>query len=585
MKYCGQCGQEWADSFQYCPNDAAPLQATPPDPLLGQLLGNKYQILHQIGRGPHGTVYRAQHRIADQPCVVKVLKAELTQQDEQLQQLRSAVRVAFELRSPSTARLYDFDYAEGVGYFLVEEIVEGDSLQTLLEKRGTLPAPVCASLLRQISASLTETHAHGLGHGRLVPANVLLTGSFPELTAKVSDYGLADLLPGAMPAPGPVAERDLLSLGTLLFQMLTGEEPITAAGDSRQVLHPAEELKAALQRAEAPHSLAELSLRLLGLEPARRLSSAAEVAAALSDSPGATLREPEAPPAVPAASVPEETRSTAVTPSWWSPTSSATAESEVLLPPAESRLSLLRVGIFVGLVALVGMLAFWVWRGKPAPQPPTAAAPRPKEATSVLRPAFDYEITQRANEGDPAKHPHVLVRVGGLPLYIIRDKGRYPSTVARGRAAAEALEQAAENLRAHPNLRFTLASRNGNRTIVQGSGAGTGELPIIAITRADVYAYNVRGHEKISQWDLAQWWLARTRDYIDFLILGKAPRLTTRTEDGAALARLYEIARSRAPKVSQPTDTVVQRSLAMLDPNLRQALRTGVFRFPENHHE
>ena len=97
MKYCGKCGQEWSDTFHYCPNDAALLEATPPDRLLGQLLGNKYEILHRLGRGPHGTVYRARHRIADQPCVVKVLNAGLTEQDEQLQQLPGGGRLHLRL--------------------------------------------------------------------------------------------------------------------------------------------------------------------------------------------------------------------------------------------------------------------------------------------------------------------------------------------------------------------------------------------------------------------------------------------------------------------------------------------------------
>ena len=582
MKYCGKCGQEWSDTFQYCPNDAAPLQATPLDPLVGQLLGNKYEILHQLGRGPHGKVYRARHRIADQPCVVKVLNAELTQQEEQLQQLRSAVRIAFELRSLHTVRLYDFDYAEEVGYFLVEEFVEGESLQTLLQKRGWLPAPVCASLLRQVAESVAEAHAHGFEHGRVTPANVLITGNFPELTAKVSDYSVAGLTRTPEGAPGPGAGTDVLSLGALLFQMLTGEEPFTAAGESQHVLRTAEELKAALQRAEAPQPLGELALGLLGLDPGRRFGSAAEVASALSALSPSALLKPEPPSAAP---LDVEPGGRAAVPSQWSPTPSPSGENEPLPPLEEPRLSLLRVGIFLGLVALVGVIVVWLWRGKPAPLSQTAAAPAPKEVASTPVPTFDYEITQRANEGDPVEHPHALVRVGGLPLYIVRDKGRYPSTVARARAATEALDRAAENLRGSPYLRFTLARRDGSPTIVQGDSTRTDQLPIIAVTRADVYAYNVRSHEKTTQGELAQWWLARTRDYVELFVLGKIPRLTTGTEDGAALVRLYALARTRSAGTREPAPAALQRALSELDPKLREVLQTGVFQFPETHHE
>ncbi len=575
MKYCGHCGHEWADSFEYCPNDATPLQATPPDPLLGKLLRSKYEILQRLGRGPHGMVYRAHHRIADQACVVKVLDSELTREESQLQQVKAGVRFALGLRSPHTVRLYDFDYAEEAGYFLVEELVEGDSLDSLLQKRPRLPARVCAALLRQIAESLSEAHGCGLGHGRLVPANVLLAGSFPDLIVKVSGYGLTG------PADRPEADQrpqtslDLVSLGALLFQMLTGEEAFTIAGGNGRAVRVGGELKAALQRAEAPHPLAELALGLLGVEVGRRFDSATEVASALSEPPGAAPGKPESAPTVPSAPLAPEP----------SAASSPAVEYEPLPPPEEPQLSLLRVGIFLGIVALVGLLGVWLWRGSSAPSSPTTAAPAASEVSEVSSLSFDYEIVQRPNEGDPVKHPHVVVRVGGLPLYIIRDKSPYASTVGRAQAAREALDQAAENLRANPKLRFALARREGNPTIVLEGAAGSGQLPIIAITRADVYAYNVRSHEKTTQAELGGWWLARTRDYMGLFVLGKAPRLTTRTEDGAALARLYEIARARSADVSQPASTALQPALSELDPKLKEVLETGVFQLSETHHE
>jgi serine/threonine-protein kinase len=582
MKRCEKCGQEWADSFHYCPNDATPLQEAPPDPLVGQLLGNKYEILNPLGRGPHGVVYRAHHRVADRPCAVKLLRTELTQQDGQLQQLRTVIRVGLELRSPYTVRLYDFDHAEGVGYFLVEEMVEGDSLHTLLNNRGRLPPPLCAALLGQISESLAEAHARGLGHSHLTTANVLLTGTFPELTAKVSDYGLSRLTCTLEDAPCPDTDTDLLSLGGLLFHILTGEEPSTTAGESTHELRTPEELKVALQRAEVPQRLHELAIGLLGLDPGRRFGSAAEVTTAVSGLLPSALLKPESPPAAPLDVEPGEC---AAVPSQWAPTPSPSAESEPLPPLEEPRLSLLRVGIFLGLVALVGVIVVWLWSGKPAPPSQTAAAPAPKEVASTPLPVFDYEITQRANEGDPVEHPHVLVRVGRLPLYIIRSKGSYPSTVDRARAATEALDRAAANLRGNPNLRFTLARRDGNPTIVQGDSVGTDQLSIIAVTRADVYAYNARSHETTTQGELAQWWLARTRDYVGLFVLGRTPRLTTRTEDGAALVRLYALARTRSAGTREPAPVALQRALSELDPNFRKVLQSGVFQFPERHSE
>ena len=591
MKYCPQCGEEWSDSFQFCPQDASPLQSEPLDRLVGQLLAKKYEILERIGRGPHGKVYRAHHRISDQTCVVKLLNPELTQDDKQLVSLRAVVRASLELRSPHTVRLYDLDYAEEFGYFLAEEYVEGHSLDNLLLKHGRLPASVSTSLLRQISESLAEAHTLGLPHGNLAASNVLLTGAVPALSAKVSDYGLARLPRASQTATDPDARTDLLLLGGLLFLMLTGEKPFLTLPETSTVLRDTEELKAALQRSEVSRELTALAFSLLGIQPGRGLSSAASVASALEQISRPALPEAEKPsPDAPAPETEGKSPAGGV-PAWFSPTSlqTAEAEAETNAPPGEPKISSLRVGVFAGVVASIVLLVIWLWfrspapqsTAVPAPQSQTMAEPPAKEAAALPIPAFDYEIAKRENEGNPAEHPHVLVRIEGLPLFIIRDKGVYPSTIARAQAAIQALRQAADNLREKPSLQFRIVEKEGNHIIVQESLSGTAGLPIIAVTHADVYGYNARSNAKASPEDLAHWWLGRTQDYLGLFALGKAPRFITHTEDGAALLRLYETARAASANTSMSAAAALKQALKESDPKLKEALQISVFQTPE----
>ena len=198
---------------------------------------------------------------------------------------------------------------------------------------------------------------------------------------------------------------------------------------------------------------------------------------------------------------------------------------------------------------------------------------------------FDYEIVRSPNEGDAIEHPHILVRINGLPLYVIRDRGAYPSPIERARAVVEALRRAAEDLQATPGVQFILEKRAGTPTIVQVGSPASRHFPIVAISRADVYAYNIRGPAKTTQEELAQWWLARTRDYLYLFVLGQAPRLTTRTDDGAALLHLYAVARLRSADTGQTAAQALRQALDELDPKLKDQLQAGIFQFPGSYHE
>lgn len=580
MKHCPQCGREWADQFQFCPHDAAGLQDAPADPLVGQVLANKYEILERLGQGPHGIVYRARHRIADQPCAIKLLNSDLTRDQVQLHNLRAAVQIGLQLRSPYTLRLYDFDHAEGFGYFIVEELVDGKSLRAALREHGRFSAALCAKLLRQTGESLIEAHTLGFFHNHLSAANILLAGTFPEVTAKVSDYGLGQTSPILTAAASREFDADIASLGSLLYQMLTGESPFASQDGGASNPRSPQELQAEMQRADAPPHLVKLTLRLLGAGNQERVWSVADALSALDKPPS-----PDSEAAAVRASTGTTSHSVSVAPA--NPAlfeESPMPEESQVMWEAQPRLSLPRVGLALLLVAALAVGLSWLLRGG-APAKQRAAAPvetslPPTQSQDDL-PRFDKEIVQRENEGEAGQHAHVMVRVEGLPLYILRDKASYPSPAERADAVVGALESAAKNLRGEANVHFDLEERGKDDVIVQKGAAGALDLTIVAVTHGDLHGYQARSrNKKITHEELAEWWLARTRDYMGAFVLGNAPYQTKSHEDGAALAQLYWQVRARSKNKQETPLVLLRQALSELDPKLKEDLQNGIFQYP-----
>lgn len=570
MKYCAQCRQQWADTFRYCPNDAAPLQAQPPDPLVGQCLANKYEIVEPVSRDRYGTLYRARHRYADQPCAVRLLRPELTREPEQVERLRKMVRIGLDWRSPHIVGLHDLDSVAGGGFFLAEEWIEGKTLQALLHDQGRLPASLCAAIATQVCQALVDAHAQQLPHGRLTAGSVIVSGDEPAVVAKVGGFGLAWVAGGA-------TADDLTMLGALLFRLLTGEEAFLAGGETEEPpLRPAAELRAALRASQAPAHLAEAAGALLGLGPGPRPRTPAEAFPLLDR--GAA--------AVPAAQIaPTQVTERDLTLTGRSVSSGGEAAPEADLftmleerPRSAGR----RWALAAVLVVVLGAGSYWLLRGRSAPAP-ASDGQAPAQAAGTTLPPVDYQVVERNGEGEPGHHAHLVVRIAGAPVYIVRERGSYPSTTARAEAVTGALQQAAQRLLQDPAPRFRIADDNGVPAIVQENEDGSGTLTIITITPADVQAYNARGRRKITAGELAEWWLARTVDYLGLFALGQKPSLTTRTADGAALARLYESARAAQP--AQPgavrlPSAELSQALSRLDTRDRDAIQDSVFLFP-----
>ena len=212
----------------------------------------QYELKHAVGRGGMGKVYVAEHRILRRDVAIKLL--EHTEVNERtLARFQREVRLTAKLQHPNTIDIYDFGQTEDQTFFYVMELVDGISLQQLIDYYGRQPPERVIYLLTQICGSIAEAHDQGMIHRDIKPANVLITsraGLFDLV--KVVDFGLAkrvdaetmqltitESLTGTPLYMSPESVRDastastrsdIYSIGSVGYMLLTAMTPFE--GDS-----------------------------------------------------------------------------------------------------------------------------------------------------------------------------------------------------------------------------------------------------------------------------------------------------------------------------------------------------------------
>lgn len=281
------------------------------DRLLGRVIAKKIRILELIGSGGMGQVYRAEHAELERRIALKVLRPEMSADEERMRRFRREALAASRLEHPSSVRIFDYgeDGPDKLLYIAME-LVDGVGLDRLLVDHGPLPPDRAVRILAQVLGALAEAHDAGIIHRDLKPANVLIASrkdddGNPQDLAKVCDFGLAKLVDEERPdgatrvgtylgtpafmspeqARGQALDprSDIYSAGVMLYQLLTGHVPFT--GESpldlmvKHITEPPPRLKSS-----APHLspiLDDIVEWALAKDPAKRCPSARQLRKAL----------------------------------------------------------------------------------------------------------------------------------------------------------------------------------------------------------------------------------------------------------------------------------------------------------------
>jgi serine/threonine-protein kinase len=264
------------------------------DPLLGNVLEGRYQLVERIAEGAMGVVYRGERLQLGRAVAVKFLHATVADDASRRQRFEIEARAMARLDHPHCASVIDMGLHGGLPY-VVMEFIPGRDLRDLLDE-GALPPARAVELMRQILAGLGHAHELGITHRDVKPANIMVsqrTGLGEQV--RVLDFGLARLheqssgltMGMAVGTPAYMAPEqctggaidprtDLYACGILLYEMLTGDKPFKAE-------HPLEVLKLHMTmlppRMDGP--IGDVIDRALAKSPDDRFQSAGDFASAL----------------------------------------------------------------------------------------------------------------------------------------------------------------------------------------------------------------------------------------------------------------------------------------------------------------
>lgn len=267
----------------------------------------RYRIDGRLGEGAMADVFRAYDPGIGRTVAIKVLKPEYGRDPELGERFLREARAAGALNHPNIATIYDVGEADGVAYIAME-LVEGQSLEAVLQAQGRLPYERVLSLGQQLAGALAYAHRAEVVHRDVKPSNILLSAD--GRVAKLLDFGVARI--GEIDVSGvdgrlaktqvgqmigtprymspeqalgvPVdARSDLFSLGVVLYEMVTGKVAFSGTGLATIALQITQERVEPIARsaADCPPGLRFVIDKLLAKRPEQRFADGDAVADAL----------------------------------------------------------------------------------------------------------------------------------------------------------------------------------------------------------------------------------------------------------------------------------------------------------------
>ncbi len=403
-----------------------------------------YEIVSLLGTGGMGHVYQARDERLNRQVALKVLPPNFVGDDERRRRFVQEAQLASSLQHPNIVTIFDIGTADGTDY-LAMELVRGRTLEAVIPKKG-LRLPEALRYAIQITDALAAAHAAGIIHRDLKPSNMMVTD---QGQIKILDFGLATLTetPFSSPADetraqavvvtgdnailGTVAymspeqaegkkidaRSDIFSFGAIFYEMLSGQRAFRAdstPGTLAAVINLDPPALTAVTD-DLPQPVERLVSRCLRKDVARRAQHASDIKIALED-----LQEDSI----------SGSKSGAVT-------------SGPVVPARRSRRLAVAAGI--GLIAVVAVVAAFVWWPRAAPAGATVLSP--VQLTSLPGfesvPTFSPDGSQIAfawqRENAPTQDIHVLlVGAGGSPLRLTDDGSTHgiPSWAPDGKVIA-----------------------------------------------------------------------------------------------------------------------------------------------------
>ncbi|MFT3694322.1 MAG: protein kinase [Kofleriaceae bacterium] len=311
--YCPTCEKHFEVGGQ-CPTDNTRLVrlGMQLDPLLGRELDGRFQILEKLGQGGMGAVYRGVQIGLNREVAIKVVSQHLISDAEVVKRFLREAKLASKLSHPNAVAVLEFDQTEDGIFYLVMELVTGNTLDKTIEQEGRFRPERIVRIGSQVLDALEGAHALSMVHRDIKPSNIMLLSRGRDLV-KVLDFGLAKSVaqdaqnttmtnagallgtPAYIPPELATGQKcdgraDLYSLGVVLYQMGSGKLPFVSDNAHELIaMHATEEVP---PMTGVPRALAAVIEKMLRKDPAQRWATAAEAREALEAALDATRTPP-----------------------------------------------------------------------------------------------------------------------------------------------------------------------------------------------------------------------------------------------------------------------------------------------------
>ena len=207
---------------------------------IGQIIKERYEIIKLLGEGGMSYVYKAIDKQLQREVAIKTLKPIYVEQEKFVERFKREAQTAANLNHPNIVQI--FDWGIGEEPFFVMEYIEGNTLTDIIANKRTISMSDILFIGAQVSSGLQAAHTKGLVHRDIKPGNIMIT---PEGKVKVTDFGIVSLqneesditktgsilgtasyISPEQAQGKPVSkESDLYSLGTVLYELITGRPP------------------------------------------------------------------------------------------------------------------------------------------------------------------------------------------------------------------------------------------------------------------------------------------------------------------------------------------------------------------------
>ena len=210
--------------------------------LVGKHISGRYKILQLIGGGGMSNVYLAHDIILNRDVAIKILRYDLSNEEELHRRFQREALSATSLTNPNIVSIYDVG-EDGEMHYIVMEYIKGKTLKQYIQEFSPLSSAKSIQIMKQLTSAITHAHENGIIHRDIKPQNILMDEAG---NVKITDFGIATSL-GATSftqtnsvigtvhylspeqARGGLAtmKSDIYALGIVLYELLTGELPFS----------------------------------------------------------------------------------------------------------------------------------------------------------------------------------------------------------------------------------------------------------------------------------------------------------------------------------------------------------------------